>query len=512
VRRYSIGFRATQKRSTHLHLEYTKRCTRRTEMTYRADVVTDGNQLHSMTCILIESSPGAHSCVWGCSERKEPCNSKSSSRCVEYPSRQDLRRHLQAHHSYGDDSPLLSPVGRLARIPEGNDICMLICGIAAAACAINSSLLCLPKNLGSSSRRRSEAGSVFFVSRTSNMFCFNHDADTRSNMESLGENGIRNPRAAELLALGLTVGELFDSNGKSRMARDGSQQCQAPSTLPGPNFEMRSGRHRHRPSDSCSICNLGCDNLILGNDRHEYRGLGCAPVSSLSLGSVLTEDSRLSHAKQLLLSITRRVPKAAYHIGSSTDIEGIRCRHLWSSDAQGIWRSFVLGSRSWETLAQAFAVLAGAIDREKLPKWWKSEGTGWSQVQAVLAIGSIAELLHQLYVFDAAVSEFGSFAISDSTNIPSSPKLPSEFNGLPYDEIVAQIFSFMKSSKLEKFDGENVVYCCMCGDGGEVLCCDICSNVQHRTCVIPKLSKDPDDFVCYCCIVDVGGLFLGNSE
>ncbi|EDW95334.1 chromodomain-helicase-DNA-binding protein 3 [Drosophila yakuba] len=61
-------------------------------------------------------------------------------------------------------------------------------------------------------------------------------------------------------------------------------------------------------------------------------------------------------------------------------------------------------------------------------------------------------------------------------------------------------------AKKQKFRDEE--YCRVCKDGGDLLCCDSCPSVYHRTCVIPPLKSIPKkDWICPRCIP-----FPGKAE
>ena len=53
-------------------------------------------------------------------------------------------------------------------------------------------------------------------------------------------------------------------------------------------------------------------------------------------------------------------------------------------------------------------------------------------------------------------------------------------------------------------EGDHGDFCLLCKDGGSLLCCDFCSNVEHLRCIRTKFTvKDPepeDDFMCHKCI------------
>ena len=64
--------------------------------------------------------------------------------------------------------------------------------------------------------------------------------------------------------------------------------------------------------------------------------------------------------------------------------------------------------------------------------------------------------MHQLYVFDAALTEFTSYALSDSSGILNSSDtraLPVEFDGLSFDEIVSRVLEWAKKVPTAKCSG-----------------------------------------------------------
>lgn len=55
------------------------------------------------------------------------------------------------------------------------------------------------------------------------------------------------------------------------------------------------------------------------------------------------------------------------------------------------------------------------------------------------------------------------------------------------------------NAKKQKFRDEE--YCKVCSDGGDLLCCDSCPSVYHRTCLSPPLKSIPKgDWICPRCI------------
>lgn len=73
------------------------------------------------------------------------------------------------------------------------------------------------------------------------------------------------------------------------------------------------------------------------------------------------------------------------------------------------------------------------------------------------------------------------------------------------DEVDAGRYPSIKRNK----DQEHADFCILCKDGGELICCDFCTNTEHLFCIRTKFTvKDPepeDDFMCHRCIQSVLG-------
>ena len=75
--------------------------------------------------------------------------------------------------------------------------------------------------------------------------------------------------------------------------------------------------------------------------------------------------------------------------------------------------------------------------------------------------------------------------------------------------IVERMKKYMEIAKKQGwplFKGTNGSDCCICSDGGDLLCCDLCPKVQHAVCCEPRIEGDPkslDTFICQVCINDI---------
>ena len=454
------------------------------EDTYYSDTVANCGLLRPGGSKVVAPSSGSH-CLWGCVRLDGEV-----ARILTFITREELLEHLRLRHLKW---PAPSSVS-LMRIPEGEAIRSLNTAIASAACALDTSVV---------SRE-------FLLSPTSEVTYLDTEGVVGAAQES--ETSGRRSRVMQLCSLGRSIFELFDANGNARPTSLGSKKGSIAWSEEPPVADSRD--EQHEPSDICGTCNTRCEPILFDKSGSCYEGLGCSLASELCFGKLPEENRRLGPLKKLLLSIAQRVPRALYSTAPPEGIlsEGMRsvaCNHLWSGDCFSDWRSFVILSRTWRSVVQAFAVLVGSIDRTKMPKWWSSDGSGWSQVLAVLALRSSPALMHHLYVFDAAMAEFCSQALSNSSSMLNSDsrELPVELDGLPFDEIVERVLVWAKKCRLQNFKGENLSYCCMCADGGDLLCCELCANVQHQNCVARPLDNTPERFVCHSCLVDVTTLY-----
>ena len=440
---------------------------------------------------------GSGSCIWGCTVSKQ-------ARWVPmaFELERELVDHLQKYHSFTEATSTFEKEG-LVRVQEGNCIAALTCGIAAAATAMSPALLCLTKKCGSSTVK-TDAGTVFSLSPCADLICFDLDIDDSTIRQLLESESACNAEAVRLFAICRKIGQLFDSKGMSKIE---SSRPVSPDTVSfAPNM--------HKARETCAVCNLKSEKTIQIDDRHV--GFGCASLTRLCFGWKEERDGRLSEPKKMLLTLAQKLPEALYRTENSPLVKEPIAIHLWKDKNIATWQEFVVGCSSWKSLVQAFAVLVGSIDRTKLPKWWGSEGGGWSQVQAVIAIDSISGLMMQLYSFDAALVDFCSNALTDVSTLPSQVVLPKELNALSsFDEKVDLVYQWAKKCRIDLFTGEEEAtndeeeaWCCVCSDGGDLVCCDFCSNVQHIACVQPEpLKETPERFVCQSCMVDIAALY-----
>jgi hypothetical protein len=236
-----------------------------------------------------------------------------------------------------------------------------------------------------------------------------------------------------------------------------------------------------------------------------YRGIGCALVtdalfSSSDLGLAEDLPGFLGEAKSILLRVASNIPDSLKLTGKAAgECDPLADHRIWDRPHYfKVWRRFVLDVYNASMLAQSFTVLLASIDRKKLPWWWRNESAGWSTAQLVLACPSLSTLLLHLYVLDVAIAEF----IASTCLKTSTPK--RRISGSVKNRM-GKYLKLANDLGFERFDGTHEIFCCFCDDGGSLLCCELCKNVQHKNCCDPPIERmdELDCWICDSCINDI---------
>jgi hypothetical protein len=220
-------------------------------------------------------------------------------------------------------------------------------------------------------------------------------------------------------------------------------------------------------------------------------------------------------------------------------------RSIWENESTlNAWSEYVMASVNARMLAQAFVVLLRSIIIEKMPKWWKATKIGWWRGLAVLLqCPDFSSLAFHLFVFDAAVTnvlttEICSVAIKDKSSKyidlnaedPNFERAPlrknieemaayvgedvmkesmKHLNKVPMQDRMKTIFQWAKRLSINSFDGDHNSSCLKCDDGGNLMCCEFCNQVQHCRCCSPPLVKIPDfDWACDDCVLEISTCYL----
>jgi len=407
-----------------------------------------------------------HPCVFGCM-----LHSRSGYTHFSMESSESVQDHMRRHHNFVQEE---RDGGGLFRI-RADKIGDLLETVTAAACALDPTLLQCTEETG----KQGHDGTSWRKSASEKLLCFKRSAlSDRLQRERSG------PESLELTALRIMT--LFDKEGQSKRVR----KC----------FRDVSPALVH--DQYCRSCTLGTEKSI--SESFGYESLSCYLCCDKSLSST---KLGIAHLNSLLLAVESRIPDFLKLVPKDNETNKACC--LWTSTKHNMWRVLVENTHSSRVLLQAFILLLGAIDQTKLPMWWNHKNTGWQ-----MPVEDDTSMLYcHLYVLEAAVGEVKASAVVNQLSLPADAfHLPSEWNGKSYSEISQAIFNWEVSSGRDVFKGINGSYCCVCDDGGELLCCELCSNVQHLKCVRPVLSAPPLKFVCNCCIMDISTLMRNSSH
>jgi hypothetical protein len=423
------------------------------------------------------------------------------------------------------------------RISEGEAIQRLCYDLTAAACARDPSLLFLCAKL-EASQEKTASGKEFSQSPVDYQLCF-------KKLFALAATESQSDDVNEFIAIYSRIAQIFHVQGDGCFRLSDEEFAKASAA----NLQLPQGKgqhsthatafanHNHDPD--CIVCALGSERILLENiDSEEdpntvYRGIGCAMVSKVCFGKEIKtfpDKGSISRTKCMLLHLADTIPSALHHSEFSRSKKPGACaflgQPLW--DVFHIWRSFVIESRSLLSLAQALIVLIAGIDSDKLPVWWRSEGSGWGKPQVLLTSPSKSSLTLAMRVLDLAVTEFGaatcvespvSVLVADAPaaapatnktsvtidglNSPSMSHLPFDLAKLSFDQRATQTLAQAQDLGMDRWDGEYGIYCSRCQDGGDLLCCELCFHVDHATCFYPPLDPTAEFYVCESCMTDV---------
>mmetsp|Transcript_28351 Transcript_28351/g.66561 ORF Transcript_28351/g.66561 Transcript_28351/m.66561 type:complete len:1967 (-) Transcript_28351:297-6197(-) len=285
------------------------------------------------------------------------------------------------------------------------------------------------------------------------------------------------------------------------------EKCTGSKTL----VELRKGCY------NCSLCSLPferyleCTTTKGKSNRPEttlLQTVGCDLISSKTLDNQQSCSNEeipglLGEGKKLLLKIARLIPES---IQIDTDymnkqVDPLNSNRVFNSDLNyEIWKTFVRESTSTQMLTQALVVLIASIRRSKLPAWWSHRCGGWSTPYTLMTNMNVSTLYLHIYVLDAALSD----RISGLLRETPRQSQPDDANATQQLRM-KKYWKRAMSQGYEPFDGANNEECYHCDDGGTLLCCELCPNVQHHYCCDPKMSLDVklDHWICDSCINDI---------
>ena len=277
----------------------------------------------------------------------------------------------------------------------------------------------------------------------------------------------------------------------------------------------------------CSLCSLPFERYLLPDMSAVKEKNNSISASSLSLGCSLMSDMTLStqssdldakksgwlsKGKMMLLKISRIVPTSLKLASEDLrqGIDPLRSFRIFDSDENyTTWKTFVVECTCTEMLAQALVVLLASIRRTKLPNWWSRKNAGWSTPYVIMLESNLSALYLHLYVLDAALSDI----ISRSLNEKSGTNHRTSTTNAIQIQKMKEYWGRALSQGYKAFEGEHNAKCYHCNDGGSLLCCELCPNVQHRECCDPKLSIDAkiEKWICDSCVNDIDNFDLDED-
>ena len=313
--------------------------------------------------------------------------------------------------------------------------------------------------------------------------------------------------------------------------------------------------------NDCTIRTRGNEGgTDTSDDKDRVSGIGCLllsslysdncgmyPPPSLALSSKPCAKVPLDVLRSLLLQVASHIPPSLRKNFQQQNYKksGFGCvrilnHSIWETEASYLsWTTFVSTSKNARMLAQAYTLMLHSVNNEKMPKWWKSAKVGWYRcVSIILQNPTVSSLALHLYVFDAALTDFlvstnpvvSSKVAGDKTSGPETGTLtlkrkPMHANieeiaifvgediirdslahllEIPIQDRMKMIFEWGKELKLKSFNGEYSNECAKCDDGGDLLCCEFCNQVQHCSCCVPPLEEIPEfDWACDDCVYEI---------
>jgi hypothetical protein len=513
-----VRFAKDQSRKEDLH----QRVSARAQSSYLKKIQLGDRQRLRIS----RSNQPQHFCVWGCSVKATSLLHET----LSFRSHSDLEEHYLTCHSFGStaDITTLGEYGQFLRIQDGRHILELSAALASAVCARRLSLIDEAVK-GALQPETIPNGKVFYRSPQDLHLSFHLTQRFRGVI--LGLLRENDPTLCRPINLWSRIARLFvlEEEGQFRLnpteyqdaissqindisPRSGGRvlacSCERTST---PDTEVSA------PGNfECELCSLQWEKVTRFKRKDppkiattntvdaQHRSIGCALLSDASYPERLTSEvpsipGRLGQAKSLLLKVALHMPEPLRNAGGASGVaDPLIGYRIWNEDYFEAWNAFAREATNTRMLAQALVTMLASIHRARLPRWWRNEGGGWSTAQALVETPTLSAFFLHLYVLDAAIAEFMSTAyLEESTG-----------NRIVSGSFSGRMEKYLKmADKLgfKRFDGSHEELCCFCDDGGSLLCCDLCDNVQHHSCCDPPI-ENPDvlsTWICDSCINDI---------
>jgi len=477
-------------------------------------------------------------CPWGCSLAKEKDSEDEYREALSFTSKEDLVDHCKDCFSYGDLSSAVD-VGhrnRCVRISDGQKIRRLYCDLSSAL-YVRSSIFDFYTKSEELPTKTCKSGTLFSQSPSGKRLFLIIDDKLGSKIERVQEtlSVHESTIVCNLVHLMEDISSLFEVkttgnlrfNDKELLKYCSVEETRSLQSMNVEESERLQDKKRSSRDSLCTNC-VGCDLCTLpwektvslepnASDIESERrfGSGCCLINKLIRNSEMREalPGSLGEAKVLILEIGDIVPDQLKVRGQRAQFDPLAGCRLWDENNHDIWKRFVTEATCPRQLSQAYVTLLASIHKKLLPDWWRTDGAGWSTTQVILVNAKLSSLMLHVYVLDAAIAEFMCQKLHKKTTGPSSPTMLLAAQRPRARKVTGTAAERMKKYKelaikqgYALFEGTNGEECCMCNDGGDLLCCDLCQNVQHARCCEPRIEGDPkalDSFICHVCINDI---------
>jgi hypothetical protein len=477
-----------------------------------------------------------YSCPWGCDRKESAASATATQKNALYftlPSQ--LRDHLRTEHDFGlpANSIEIEGGGHMFRIAEGDSISTLSLQLKTTI----------------------RAGCLFLAEVVDNPYLGTMPIEEKTalNLEetmALIPEGRGGPRyLRHLLLLWSRIIRLFaaETTGLFRL-EPGEWEAQATFEDQESSTDIAESSQLAvngclveklnawpsggTDSIDCELCHsrlesateVKIERASADRDAPPARGTpSCALLCQLFGPDHTTESVSAQHgngragvARSLLIRIASSIPTSLRQVDANGGhaSSATTGRYVWEEGNYQNWRYLVERARDPKTFLQAFIVLVRSINTTKLPRWWKGAREGWSSSLVTMDVSSFSGLFLRLYVFDAAISEYVASTGTAATRHGEEHYMPEELKGLTTKEIMVKVQTWAKEMNYARFDGENVEECLLCGDGGDLICCEFCSNVQHAACCQPPIEDEAalDIWACLPCMNDIAVLYSATKE
>ena len=292
-----------------------------------------------------------------------------------------------------------------------------------------------------------------------------------------------------------------------------------------------------RTNLNCQLCNGITESCMESQNNESCHGFGCGLTSSIcftSAANVISRDKLLDAIKAMLptkgdldvlkalvLKIAANMPQSLY-APKMPMFADIPLSTFWEDIDS--WIRFTSKCLNIRMVAQAFIALQSSINKQKLPRWWKSSKFGWSASMLTMQNPTISKIAFLLFTLDIAISEYMATTKDDlkkeveAINHYAVDGAELEQEGEQSKGFLQKIETMTVKNRyklletlaakfgLPPHDDEYAEECMHCSIGGDLICCEYCQNVCHHHCLGITDSLEEVVFVCKECIIDIATL------